>query len=157
VPFEVAAGPQPVVVTNSTGASTAFTATVAAVSPSMFDLDGNGLAAIVKNVDFSLVTAQNRAKAGDVLVIYMTGLGQTTPAVKTGDLVKPPDGGFNNTGTVTVTIGGQNATVAYSIASPGFAGLNQVAVTVPSGVTGSVPVVVTSGTTRSNAVNIAVQ
>ena len=134
VPFEVAAGQQAVVVTTAAGASAAFNVTVAAVAPSVFDLDGKGLASIVKNADFSLVSAANKAKAGDVLVIYLTGLGQTTPAMTTGALVQPPAGGFNNTGATTVTIGGQNAQVAYSIASPGFAGLYQVAVTVPSGV-----------------------
>jgi uncharacterized protein (TIGR03437 family) len=157
VPFEVAAGPQPVVVTTAAGASTAFTLTVATAAPSIFVLDANGTGAVVKNSDFSLITAANKAKAGDVIVIYSTGLGQTTPAAQTGVLVKPPSSGFNNTGTVTVTVGGQNAAVIYSLASPGFAGLYQTAVTIPSGVTGSVPVVLSSGTTKSNSVNIAVQ
>jgi len=158
VPFEVAAGPQPVVVTTAGGASTAFTVTVAAAAPSIFIVDTNGTGAIVKNTDFSLITSSNPVKAGDVIVIYNTGLGQTTPAVQTGGLVVPPSSTtFNNTGTVTVTIGGQNAPVAYSIASPGFAGLYQTAVTVPAGVSGSAAVVLSSGTTKSNSVNIAVQ
>jgi uncharacterized protein (TIGR03437 family) len=158
VPFSVAAGSQPVVVTTSTGASTAFNVTVAAAAPSIFVIDAAGTGAIVKNVDFSLITAGNRAKAGDTIVIYSTGLGQTTPAVETGTLVVPPSGGFNNTGTVTVTIGGQNAPIVYSIASPGFAGLYQTAVTVPSGLTGSsAPLILRSGTTASNTVNIAIQ
>ncbi len=159
VPFEVALGSQaqPVIVTNAAGDSVAFNVTVAGAAPSIFDLDGKGLASVVKNADFSLLTQANRAKAGDVVVIYLTGLGQTTPAMQTGALVVPPAGGFNNTSTVTVTIGGQNAPVAYSIASPFFAGLYQVAVTVPSGVTGNVPVVVTSGSAKSNSLNIPVQ
>ena len=61
---------------------------------------------------------------------------------------------LNNTGPVTVTIGGQNAAVVYSIASPGFAGLYQIAVTVPSGVTGSADVVVKAGTATSNTVKM---
>ena len=104
---------------------------------------------------FSLVSAENPAKAGDVVLIYLTGLGQTTPALQTGNL--QPGTGFNNTSTVTVTIGGQNAPVAYSIASPGFAGLYQIAVTVPSGVTGAADLVVKSGTATSNTVKINVQ
>jgi uncharacterized protein (TIGR03437 family) len=157
VPFEVAAGPQPLVVTTAGGASTAFTVTVASAAPSIFLVDPNGTGAVVKNSDFSLITAANKAKAGDIVVIYSTGLGQVTPAAKTGVLLTPPSGGFNNTGTVTVTIGGVNAPVVYSIASPGFAGLYQTAVTVPAGVTGTVPVVLSSGTTKSNSVNLAVQ
>jgi uncharacterized protein (TIGR03437 family) len=157
VPFEVAAGPQPLVVTTAGGASTAFTVTVASAAPSIFLVDPNGTGAVVKNSDFSLITAANKAKAGDIIVIYSTGLGQVTPAAQTGVLLKPPASGFNNTGTVTVTIGGVNAPVVYSIASPGFAGLYQTAVTVPAGVTGTVPVVLSSGTTKSNSVNLAVQ
>jgi uncharacterized protein (TIGR03437 family) len=58
---------------------------------------------------------------------------------------------------VTATIGGKPATVAYAIASPGFVGLYQVAITVPAGVTGNSQIVLTQGTTSSNAVSIAVQ
>jgi len=158
VPFGVAAGSQPVVVTTSSGATTAFNVTVAAVAPSIFIVDAAGTGAVVKNADFSLISASNRAKAGDTIVVYSTGLGQTTPAVDTGVLVVPPSGGFNNTGTVTVTIGGQNAPIVYSIASPGFAGLYQTAVTVPSGLTGSsAPLILRSGTTSSNTVTLAIQ
>ena len=56
-----------------------------------------------------------------------------------------------------MTIGGTAAPVVYSIASPGFAGLYQTAVTVPAGVTGIVPLVLSSGTARSNSVNVAIQ
>jgi uncharacterized protein (TIGR03437 family) len=158
VPFEVTAGAQPMVVTTAAGASNTMNVTVANAAPSIFVVDQtNGLGAVVKNVDFSLITAANPVKAGDVIVIFSTGLGQTTPAMKTGTLLVPPSDGFNNTGTVTVTIGGQNAPVAYSIGSPGFVGLYQTAVTVPSGVTGVAKVVLSSGTTASNSVNISVQ
>src|SRR5207249_2187869 len=108
-----------------------------------------------KNRDFSLVTPANPARAGDVVLIYLTGLGQTTPALQTGNL--QPGTALNNTGPVTVTIGGQNALVVYSIASPGFAGLYQIAVTVPSGVTGFSDVVVKAGTATSNTVKLSVQ
>ena len=122
-----------------------------ALAPGVWVVEG-------ENADFSLVTPDNRARAGDIIVIYSTGLGQTTPAVETGALVVPPSGGFNNTSPVTVSIGGQNAEVVYSIASPGFAGLYQTAVRVPSGLTvSSAPLILRSGTTASNTVNIAIQ
>jgi len=126
-------------------------------APSIFFDPVSNLAAIVKNNDFSLITANNKAKVGDVIVIYSTGLGQTTPAATTGALLVPPAGGFNNTPTITVAIGGQTAQVVYSIGSPGFAGLYQTAVTVPSGVTGNASVTMTAGGNTSNAVTIAVQ
>jgi uncharacterized protein (TIGR03437 family) len=158
VPFEVATGPQPLVVTNATGPSATFTLNVDALAPSIFIVDQtNNIGAILRNSDFSLITANNPAHVGDVLLIYATGLGQTTPSVQTGVLVVPPAGGFNNTGTVTATVGGQSATVVASIASPSFAGLYQTAITVPSGVSGTVPVVLKAGSASSNSVNLSVQ
>ena len=155
VPFNAAPGPQSVVVKTSNGSSVGTNVTIANTAPAIYFDGPSGIAAILKNADFSLVTPDNPAKAGDVVVIYLTGLGQTTPALQTGNL--QPGTGFNNTGTVTVTIGGQNAPVAYSIASPGFAGLYQVAVTVPTGVSGSSAVIVKAGTGTSNTVNIPVK
>jgi uncharacterized protein (TIGR03437 family) len=160
VPFEVTAGAgtQPLVVTTAGGASATFNINVDALAPSLFIVDAaTNLGAVVKNSDFSLTTAANPAKVGDPVVIYSTGLGQVTPAAFTGVLLAPPSPGFNNTAAVTVTIGGQPATVIYSIGSPGFVGLYQTAVTVPSGVTGTVPVVMKAGTATSNSVNMVVQ
>ena len=111
-----------------------------------------------ENADFSIVSASNPAHAGDVLVFYATGMGQTTPELLTGQIVPlgPP---FFDTPTVTVTIGGANAGVIYSIAAPPYvAGLYQIAVTVPSGLApGNQPVVATSGGIQSNTVTIVVQ
>jgi len=160
VPFEVTAGAgtQPLVVTSAGGASVVLNIIVDAVAPSLFIVDAaTNLGAVVKNSDFSLTTKTNPAKAGDAVVIYSTGLGQVTPAAFTGVLLAPPANGFNNTTAVTVTIGTQPATVIYSIASPGFVGLYQTAVTVPSGVTGTVPVVLKAGAATSNSVNMVVQ
>ncbi len=79
-PFETAAGAQPVVVTNLAGASAPSNVTVANTAPSIFILDNtNSIGAVVKNSDFSVITATNPVKAGDLIVIYSTGLGQTTP------------------------------------------------------------------------------
>jgi uncharacterized protein (TIGR03437 family) len=62
-----------------------------------------------------------------------------------------------NTAAVSVTIGGQDAPVIYSIASPGFAGLYQTAVKVPAGVSGTATLVLKMGAASSNTVNLAVQ
>jgi uncharacterized protein (TIGR03437 family) len=158
VPFEVPTGTQPLVVTTAGGPSAVMNITVDAAAASLFIVDPvTNLGAIVKNSDFSLTTKTNPAKVGEAVVIYSTGLGQVTPAASTGVLLVPPGTAFNNTVPVTVTIGTQPATVIYSIASPGFVGLYQTAVTVPSGVTGTVPVVLKVGAVSSNTVNMVVQ
>jgi uncharacterized protein (TIGR03437 family) len=157
VPFEVAAGMQPLVVTTAGGTSTTLNIMVAAAAPSIFIVNtATGIGTVVKNSDFSLVTPANPVKARDIIVIYSTGLGQSIPpALTTGGLVSTT--ALLNTGTASVTIGGQDATVIYSLASPGFAGLYQTAVFVPDGLTGSVPLVLKVGGVSSNTVNLAVQ
>ena len=101
-------------------------------------------------------SATNPAAAGDVLVVYWTGAGQTTPATATGEIV--PASPLRNTAATTATIGGVNAPVIYSIASPGFAGLYQTALRVPPGLAvGSQPLVLTVNGATSNASTIAVR
>jgi len=154
VPVDVPAGTQPVIVTNSNGASTAFNLTVASPAPAIFALGGGAGLITRENVD--LIQTGNAAKAGDKLIIWVTGLGQTTPALATGEV--PGDSSLSNTAAVTVTIGGQNAAVASSFAAPGLNGFYQVVVTMPSGVPpGNAPVIVRMGTAASAAVNLAVQ
>jgi uncharacterized protein (TIGR03437 family) len=111
---------------------------------------------VLKNSDFSIVQSDNPASAGDVLLIYATGLGQTMPVSETGTLAAfPPQ---RNTVPVTVTVGGVNAPVVYTIASPGFAGLYQTAVELPSGVpAGAMPLIIRAASVDSNTVTIAVR
>ena len=150
LPFETPTGSQPLSVDNGNGPSAPISLDVAGVAPALY-----GFA--FKNADFTIVGPSNPAQAGDVLVLYATGLGQTTPALATGQTVPlgPP---FYDTVLPTVTIGGVNATVDYSIGAPPYvAGLYQMAVTVPAGLpTGSVPVVATAGGQTSNTITITV-
>jgi uncharacterized protein (TIGR03437 family) len=114
-------------------------------------------AAVVRNDDFSLITAANAAGAGDVLLIFTTGLGGVTPAVASGAFAPFSPVALTSTAP-TVTIGGRNAEVIATALSPGFVGLYQVAVRVPAGLaSGSHPVVVTIGGVASNSVDIAVR
>ena len=152
VPLNTASGKQPVVVMGGAGASDAFDLTVAPTAPAIFF---SPVAAILKAKDYSLVSDANPAHVGDVLLVYWTGGGQTTPPLNTGALV--PVGTLANTAPATCTIGGQNAAVLYSVASPQFTGLYQTAVTVPAGVNGSAMLMLQVGGTNSNAVNITVQ
>jgi uncharacterized protein (TIGR03437 family) len=154
VPVDVPAGQQAVVVKSVVGPSASFNVTVAATAPAIF-FSPTG-AAVLKNADFSVVGAANPAKAGDVILVYCTGLGATSASLPTGTVV-PSTTTANATVPVTVTISGKPATVTYAIASPGFAGLYQVALTVPAGVTGNSPIVLTQGTVNSNAAPLPVQ
>ena len=152
LPADLSAGAQSLLVDNGNGPGAAFPITLAAAAPAIFF---SPTPAVVKNSNFSLISAANPAKAGDILLVYATGLGQTSPALTTGTLVAASP--LSQTAPVTATLGGKAATVVYSAASPGFAGLYQVAVTGPVGVTGAIPLQFTLGGAASNTVTINVQ
>jgi uncharacterized protein (TIGR03437 family) len=152
VPLDTASGVQTVTVDNGNGPSAAYSINVAAAAPAIFFAP---VPAVLKNANFSLVSSTNPAHVGDTLLVYLTGLGQTTPALTTGRIV--PLTSLPSTRPVTATIGGRDAPVVYSAASPGFTGLYQVAVTVPAGVNGAVPLQLQMGTATSNIVSIPVQ
>jgi adhesin/invasin len=120
------------------------------------DESGHGQGAIV-NLQNLLVDATAPAASGDTVVIYGTGLGAVTPTVPAG--VPAPASPLSQAGAVTVTIGGQPAGVAFAGLSPGFAGLYQINVVVPSGVTpgSQVPVVINVAGQTSPPVTMAVK
>ena len=91
------------------------------------------------------------AHAGDYLQIYATGLGKATPdgdpagaALPTGQ-VAPPGGSplYETVTAPTVMIGGLPATVIFSGVAPGYAGLYQLDVQIPAGVTAGSDVALT--------------
>jgi len=134
---------------------------VAPAQPGIFTVNqqGTGQGSIVKSDGVTLVQPGTPATAGDTIVIYCTGLGAVSPAVKEGSPAptRPPLATTVNP--VTVFIGGQTAAVAFSGLAPGFAGLYQLNVVVPSGITAgnAVPVVLSVAGRNSPPVTMAVQ
>jgi uncharacterized protein (TIGR03437 family) len=141
-----------VVVSDSGGTVASYSAVATGNAPSIFF---EPLPAILRNSDFSLVTPANPARPGDVLVVYATGLGQTTPAIPTGRA--PLLGQLAATAAVTASIGGLRAPVVYSLASPSFPGVYQVAVTVPTGASGPSPLMLQQAGVPSNTVTVALR
>ena len=102
-------------------ASTATAVPVAPSAPGFFTANG---ALIALKADGSLITNQNPARPGDVIILWATGEGQTNPFGRDGVLSAPP---FPRPLLpVTVTVGGQSAQVAFAGAAPGFSGLFQI-------------------------------
>jgi uncharacterized protein (TIGR03437 family) len=128
----------PVTVTTPTGTSVAVTADVVAQSPAFFLWPGSQAVA-TRNSDASLAVKDGTfagattvaAKPGDVLILWGTGFGPTTPPVAAGITV-PADGKQYNASPVSVKIGGADAQVFGAALSPGYAGLYQVAIQVPA-------------------------
>ena len=78
------------------------------------------------------MTAENPAERGEVLQIFATGLGETNPPGQTGEAAPSSSTVLLP---VTVTVGGVEAPVQYQGLAPGFVGLYQVNVQLPTTVT----------------------
>ncbi|MGA2738864.1 MAG: Ig-like domain-containing protein [Bryobacteraceae bacterium] len=90
VPSSAAVPPAtvPMVVTVNGVASQPFPVTVLPVSPGIFqfkDSDGQTRAVLVRS-DGSFISVTNPARPGDTIRMFVTGLGQTTPALFTDEL-----------------------------------------------------------------------
>ena len=115
---------------------------IVASQPGIFTTNAQGTGQAAVQIGNSTVFAapagsipgvQSRpAKAGDVLVVYATGMGPVDVTPGAGDI---PRGKLSNTLAVPrVLIGGMPATVEFHGLSPQFVGLNQINVVVPQGV-----------------------
>jgi len=153
VPFEAPAGNHDVVVTSANGASNRFQVTVAPIAPAMF-FDGVGAFA-VRVADFSIVRPESAARAGETIAFVATGLGQTIPALATGQI---PDSANIVATPAALTIGGREATVLGTTTIPGFPGIYIVLANIPTGVTaGQANVMLRVGTATANVTSLAVR
>ena len=153
-------GPVTVTVTSNGATSNAASVPVAALGPGIFV--SNGFAIAVNNTDNTLVwpagavpgLTTHPAKAGDVVIIYATGLGAVDNPIPDGQAPSYFDNVLRNTTTVpTVMVGGIQAQLIYSVLSPQFVGVNQLAIFIPKGVApgNSVPLQIQEGGVTSPA------
>lgn len=116
---------------------------IEAVAPGIFTQNarGSGPAAALRANTSVIIGPNGPARPGEVVEIYVAGLGQTNPPLASGAAgnaqltVQQP----------TVTIGGQNASVGFSGASPCCAGLYQINVIIPNLAAGDHEIVITIG------------
>jgi uncharacterized protein (TIGR03437 family) len=172
VPYEMARVASPQVWIKYVGqTSNAYQLTAATTMPGVFtqNASGSGPGAIL-NQDLSLNGPGNPAPKGSIVMVYMTGEGQTSPAGVTGAItaptLPPPQVTPAPLLAVSVLINGQPASWTYAGEAPGLAAglmqLNvQIPATTPSGATfpsGAVSIVVSIGSNMSqNGVTVSVK
>jgi uncharacterized protein (TIGR03437 family) len=153
VPWETAVGSASVTVTVNGRTSSAVSVSVLTAAPGLF-VSASGRA-VVQNAGSSLNSASNPAKVGSTITAYLTGSGPVSPAVADG--APAPANAPVLTSPVSVTIGGEAATVSFAGLAPGFVGLVQLNIVVPSGLaTGDYPLAVTIAGETSNSGTISV-
>jgi uncharacterized protein (TIGR03437 family) len=129
-------------------------------APSIFRTGTAGpdtsIATIIRATNDQLVTPSNPIHVDDTIVIYLTGLGRTSPAVESG-VPAPSDPLPSAIITPSVTLGGMGLNVLYAGLVPGEVGLYQINASVPFGVPQGfeVPLVISQGGT-STSLNVRV-
>jgi uncharacterized protein (TIGR03437 family) len=154
---DIPAGPVTVTVTTSGGVSSAFTTTASQYGPAFFTWPGSQ--PVATRQDFTFAAKPGTfgglpvvaAKPGDVLVLWGTGFGPTSPVAPPGFAV-PGDTTYGTATLPVVTINNVAATVYGAVLSPGAAGLYQIAIQVPTTLAdGDWPVQATIGGAQSPA------
>jgi uncharacterized protein (TIGR03437 family) len=149
LPFSVT-GAALLIVRDPGGLSAPYSLHIQDSAPSIFRSgaagDETGLATVVRFENNELVTFTNPIHTNEWIIIYLTGLGLTSPAAPLGDAapwnplalaVSPP----------TVTIGGTPLALAFAGLTPGSVGVYQINAYVPGAVRGAsqTPLVITQG------------
>ncbi|MEO7143268.1 MAG: hypothetical protein ABI165_07155 [Bryobacteraceae bacterium] len=146
IPAGIAPGMATLQVASSTGSSSQ-SIQLLANAPEIFSV-ALGQAAIV-NQDNSLNTTANPAARGSVIVIYATGLGAVTEQGGLSPAAQP----------VTVVLGSAGLPVAYAGLTPGFVGLYQINLFIPSGTPPdlTIPLYLMQAGAASKPVSVSIQ
>jgi uncharacterized protein (TIGR03437 family) len=145
--------PQAVIVANGGAYTLPDNINITAVSPGVAAYASG--AVIAQHADFSLVDGGHPAHPGEVLIMYLVGMGATNPSTPTGQqttgplepaVVQP-----------TVMVDGQPALVSFAGLTPGGIGLYQINFQVPTGArSGNLNVVVAQGDVVANVTTLPV-
>jgi uncharacterized protein (TIGR03437 family) len=145
----------PVSIITLAGASTTVTVPVKEIQPGIFIIDEAGNGAARHGVD--VVSPSNPAEHGELVVIYLTGLGPVDNP--------PPSGEPASLSTLARTlftprllVGAREADVAFSGLTPGSIGLYQINFTVPvEAASGIAEIAIEANGVRSNIARLAIR
>ena len=142
VPYEVAGkAVAQIQLFNNGAASNIVTAWVSILTdgtggtaPGVFTVPAGGLgyAAAQHTTDFSLITPTSPAQPGEIIAMYLTGIGPVTPAVASG--APGPVPAATSVNALNVAIGGVGATTSFVGLTPQVSGLAQINLTIPTGI-----------------------
>jgi uncharacterized protein (TIGR03437 family) len=118
--------------------------------------ESSGVAAAL-DTSYNVITASNKASRGSMVQLFANGLGPVTNQPASGDPASSSPLSWTTTMPV-VTIGGENANVEFSGLAPGYPGLYQINVKVPSRISpGTQPVILSIGGQTSRPSTLPIQ
>jgi uncharacterized protein (TIGR03437 family) len=139
-------------------ASDPLTVLLSPAAPGIFTMNqgGTGQGAVLHASDHTQVTADNPALPGEILEVYATGLGGTTPLVPTGEAAALAPLSVASI-TPIAALAGRLAQVQFAGSAPSFVGLYQVNIVVPANTPpGEQTLVLSSNGVSSNPVTVSV-
>jgi len=136
VPYEIASSSiAQIQVINNNTPSNLVTEYINETTPGIFTEPAGGVGdAAALHPDFSLVSSSSPAQVGETVAVFVTGLGSVLGNISDG-AAGPTSPLANTSNQITATVDSVAATVTFAGLAPGLAGLYQVNVTIPSGVT----------------------
>ncbi len=162
VPYEVTGSTANIIVKNSLGTSNTVALPLSGTSPGIYSVDFSGAGyAVILHADYSLVNATSPAKPGETVQVFLTGLGAVAPPAADG--VAAPSSPLSKVSLTSsqllVYMNGQPAAVQFAGLAPGFPGLYQLNVTVPTNLTatGEVDIAINTPDAFTDQVYIAIE
>jgi uncharacterized protein (TIGR03437 family) len=129
-PSDTALGAVSVVVTNNGAVSAPATAQLQAMAPAFFLNPGTNYAIASHLPDYAVVgTPSAPARPGDLVALWGTGFGSTSPPVTAGATVTGAPAAVT---APTVTVGGVSVPVVSTVLTAGSAGLYQITIQLPA-------------------------
>jgi len=149
IPFELQPGSQYDVIVSANGALTnAQPIQLSAAAPGLAAFSNGTL--IAQHSDGSLVSQTSPAMAGEYLVAYLAGLGDTTVPVTSGT-ASPSSPLAEPSATLTLAIDGTQYPILFAGLTPGLVGLYQMNFQVPAGLpAGNITIMVSQNGQASN-------
>jgi uncharacterized protein (TIGR03437 family) len=161
VPFEAAGSTATLVVTVNGTKSNTVTVPLAATAPGIFSFPANGISnAAALHADYSLISATSPATHGEIISMYLTGLGATKPTVQDGVAAPGKAPLALITGPLAIYVGGVQVPanqIYYAGLAPTLAGLYQVNFMIPTVPAGNVGVAVQTNEGFTDMVYIPIQ
>lgn len=131
IPSNLLPGPAELQLTLDGRAGPAVRIELAAAAPALFLLNERWI--IACRADGSVITEENPARSGEIVILYATGLGRTVPNPRSGELPRRA-APLERLAEFDVLLDGEAvgaARLLYAGVAPGFAGLYQINLRLP--------------------------
>lgn len=134
IPYEPTGSQVPVTVLRQGVAGPSVTIPLSPFAPAFFEWNGNLAVAQHSDARATLISPDAPARPGEIVVLYATGLGRTTPAIISGEIVSRATP-ILYLSQLQITLAGNpvpQGSILYAGLTPGMSGLYQINLRLPA-------------------------